>query len=609
MQNLEQRWGAALLACALSGCPGGSGGGTESSSTTTSGTTDDDTGSDTTTGTSGDTIGTTDDTATPTGSTTTAGGTAACRDEPDAPIFQHESGDVGTETWAAGMHVLAGGINVTGLLTVEPCSVIQVPDGAAIVVSDGGALHWVGTAEDPIIVTSSRPTGTPGDWVEIDIRATSVGPDNVFRHVVIEYGGGGTYGALWVEPGASIEVSDSVIRHSGDVGVVAEGYAALRNFVGNTLQDNAKGAVRIDPNGAGSLGVGTYAPNAVDGILLTAGAVTQSQTWLAHDAPYVATFGFSVETEAGSAQLTVDPGATIQMGSGSILQVGNNGGLTMVGTADKPITLTSSKSSGAPGDWLEIDVFSASADDLNRLDHVVIEHAGGGGYGQVWVEDGASIAIRNTTIRNGDDVGVENHGELREFAGNTLVDNAAGALRIDANAVDQLHTGIYGPNGVDGVLVLTDTIDHDATWEALGVPFIAGNGFAIATDAGSARLSFDPGSELRLGEGSILSVDLNGALRLDGTADAPVRITSAKPAPAGGDWLEIDLNEGSVGPENVFTHAEISYGGGSLYGQLWLADGAEVNLDHVTFSEAGNGCDIAGTGLINAMSTSFVPCP
>ncbi|MBZ5707927.1 hypothetical protein [Nannocystis pusilla] len=588
-----------LFTFVIAGCPPG--GGETTGSTGTGEITD-----GTTSG--GETVGSTD---VPTESTapTTGGAGAACRDEPDAPVFEHEAGDVGTETWPSGVHVLGGSIHVGGLLTVEPCSVIKVPDGASIAVADGGAVHWVGTAEDPIIVTSAKSSGMPGDWVEIDIHADSTGPENVLRHVVIEHGGGGSYGALWVETGASIELSDCTIRNSGDFGLVVAEDAELRNFVGNTLQDNASGALKIAPDGVGQLGAGTYAPNAVEGIHVTSGAVRTSQTWLTHDAPYVAAQGFSVETEAGSAQLTVEPGAVIKLGDGATLTVGNNGGLTLVGTAEQPITITSSKTSGAPGDWVEIDVHAASADEFNRFEYVIVEHGGGGNYGQVWVEEGASIAITNSTIRSGDDVGISNHGELRDFTGNTIVDNAAGALRIDADAVDQLQPGTYGPNPVDGIIIEAEAVSHDATWQALGVPFLAPNGFSVGVQAGSARLVLDPGVDLRLGEGATLSVDNNGALRLDGTADNPVRLGSAKPAPAPGDWLEIDINDGSVGPENVFTYAEIAHGGAGNYGQLYVATNAEVTLDHVSFSDAGEGCDVYANGVVNAISTDYVPCP
>lgn len=539
----------------------------------------------------------------------TTTGAGACIDEAGAPVFEHE-GVIGDETWAPGVHLVTVGLTVNGLLVVEPCSVIKMPNGGTIRVEDGGAIQWAGTAELPIRVTSAKPTGAPGDWGGVEIYASSVGPSNVVQHVTFEYGGASIYGSLWVQSGASIEVRDSTFTRSGDFGIMVEGGAELRDFTNNTLTNNAKGAAKIAPQNAGQLLAGTYSPNEVEGIVLEGPGVDADQTWLAHDAPYVAPQAFEVGTPNGSAQLTIAAGATIKIGDGATVRVRDNAGLTMIGTASQPITFTSAKSVGAPGDWGQIEIYSSSADDLNVFDHVIVEHGGGSIYGQVWLEGGASAAIRNTTIRSGSDVGlsVEATAELREFMGNTITDNAKGALTIGANEVDQLLDGTYGPNGVEGILIDYAKVDHDALWLDHAVPYLVNAGFTVGTDAGSALLEVEAGSELRVADGMTFRVETNGGLRLSGVDGNPVIVTSAKPTPAPGDWAEIDIYDGSVGPENVFSYAEISYGGGSIYGQVWVQAGAEVTLDHVTFSGAGMGCDVDEDGTVQPISTNYVPC-
>lgn len=547
-----------------------------------------------------------DDTATP----TTGTSVGACIDEAGATVFEHEGGVIQDETWQPGLHILKASLTVNGLLIVEPCSTIKMPDGGVISVRDGGAIRMLGTAELPIKVTSGKPVKARGDHSGIEIYDTSVGPNNALQHVTVEYGGAGGYGMLWLQAGASAAITDSAFQQSSDHGLVVETDAELREFTGNAVIDNAKGALRIAPRGAGQLGPGTYAPNDVDQILLDGAGVNSDSTWLAHDAPYVSVSGFEVTTPSGSARLTVSAGATIRLGNGAIVSVRDNAGLTMVGTADQPITLTSNKAVGSPGDWAEIDIYDASADLLNEFDHVVLEYGGSSVYGQLWVDSGASVAVRNSIIRDGADTGVyvAAGGELREFADNTVTGNAKGAVRLWANAVDQLQAGTYGPNGVDGIIVEDDTVDHDCQWQDHGVPYIFITGMRVRNDSGSALLEILAGAELRVGDGGILGVQDNGGLRLSGTADMPVRITSAKPAPAPGDWAEIDLYASSVGPENVFTYAEIAYGGGNVYGQVWVESSAAVTLDHVTFTGAGMGCDVYEGGAVNAIMTSYMAC-
>lgn len=546
------------------------------------------------------------------GSTTdepTTSGVGACIDEAGAPVFQHPGGVVMAETWKSGVHVVEGNLTVNGLLVVEPCSVIKMPDGGSMRVEDGGAIEWIGTAELPIRVTSNKPGGAPGDWTGIEIYSSSVGPSNVVQHVTFEYGGSSIYGQLWVQSGASIAIRDSVFRDGADYGILLEADVDLRDFTGNTLTGNAKGPIKLAPQDAGELLVGTYSPNAVEGIVIEGPPVDTAQTWLAHDAPYIAPSGFIVSTQAGSAALTIAAGTTIKLGDGATIRIEDNAGLSAIGSERAPITFTSAKSTGSPGDWDQIEFYAGSADELNLLDHVIVEHAGGSIYGQVWVQSEASVAIRDTTVRSGSDVGlyVEGTGALREFTGNTLTGNAKGALSIGANGVDSLLAGTYGPNGVEGIVVRHDTVDHDALWRAHQVPYLIDGGFFVEVDAGSALLEIEAGSELRLTDGAVISVRDNGGLRLAGVAGTPVKLTSGKPAPAPGDWGEIDIYESSVGPENVFTYAEIAYGGGSIYGQLWVQAKAQVTLDHVTFT-GGKDCDVYEDGTVQAMNSPYKTC-
>lgn len=600
--TLGWKWVCGLWVAAAVGC-GDSGGGSDSASGT--GSSGDETGGSTT----AEPTTTMEVPTTTTMDEPTTSGVGACIDEAGAPVFEHEAGVISAETWTAGVHVLAGSLNVNGLLVVEPCSVIKMPDGATIRVENGGAIAWAGTAELPIRVTSAKPGGAPGDWSGVEVYASSVGPSNVIQHVTFEYGGGSIYGQLWLEGGASLEVSDSTFKDSADYGIVLEGDVELRNFAGNTLTGNAKGPIKLAPRDAGELLAGTYSPNGVEGILIEGEGVDVAQTWLAHDAPYVAPGGFTVSTENGSAGLTIAAGATIKLGDGAVIRVDTNGGLAAMGTESEPVTFTSAKSTGSPGDWGQIEVYAASADELNVFDHVIVEHGGGSIYGQVWVQGEASLAVRNSTIRASAGVGmlIEEFGEVREFMGNTLTGNKEGALAIAASGVDSLLAGTYGPNDVEGIVVKYGYVDHDALWLAHQVPYLINDGFVVKVDAGSALLEVEAGAELRMAGDKVISVQNNGGLRLAGVDGNPVKVSSSKPAPAPGDWGQIEIYESSVGPENVFAYTEIAYGGASIYGQLWVQTNAEVTLDHVTFT-GGKGCDVDAEGTVNAMSSPYMTC-
>jgi len=545
------------------------------------------------------------------GADETGGVVNTCDDvEVAGNVYQH-SGTVGADTWGLGTHVISGSVALNGHVEVAPCARIEMADGARLRVRDGGSLAMLGEPGSPITVTSAKSSPARGDWDRIQIEASAVGPQNVFDNVVIEYGGGGSYGMVHVEDGASLAMTASVVRESEGLGMLVSGDGALRDFFDNALVDNAAGALSIAPDHAGDLGVGTYAPNDSEGIVLSGPGVAHDQTWLAHDAAYVALAGFAVYTPAGSAHLTVEAGASLLIGDGADIRVRTNGGLTLAGTEAAPITIRSAKSTGAPGDWDEIRIEAESVDALNDFDHVLIEHGGGSSYGAVWVQGGASLAMTETTVRASNNLGVLADGgaELRDFVDNTLTENALGPIEVGPAGVDALGAGVYGPNPVEGVRVSSGWADHDATWLDLGVPYVVPSGFHIGTEAGSANVVIEAGSSVLLGDAGDIRVRTNGSLTLDGTADSPVVIDSSKSTPAPGDWDEIRVEDDSVGPNNVFRYAEFRNGGGSAYGMLWVQSDAELTLENVSFVGAGAGCDIERDGFIAASGSSYVECP
>jgi hypothetical protein len=308
-------------------------------------------------------------------------------------------------------------------------------------------------------------------------------------------------------------------------------------------------------------------------------------------------------------RLEVQPCAIVELDPGTAITVRDTGALHMEGAADQPILVTSAKLDPAPGDWGGLEFYASSTDGDNVLRHVTIEYAGSTGYGSIWIEGGASVAIADSVIRDSSDVAIDaDHGaELREFAGNELVDNA-GAIRLGANEVDQLGAGVYGPNDEEGVFVEYDEVDHDAAWLALGVPYVADDGFRMRTETGSANLEIAAGVTLQLGPAAILGVDAKGGLHLAGTVDARVAVVSAKSPPAAGDWSQIEIDAASNGPANVFEHADIRHGGGGDYGQIWIDTDAELTLDDVVFEMSGDGCDIENHGTVSAPATTWVEC-
>ncbi|KFJ14387.1 hypothetical protein DR66_5432 [Delftia acidovorans] len=158
-------------------------------------------------------------------------------------------------------------------LTLEPGLVIQMEPGASFTVRDG-AVRAMGTAQQPITITSSRPQPAPGDWGEWRFLAGTRSGATQWAHVRIEYGSG-----LVVE-GASPGLDQvSILHHKGP-------------------------ALRVDlqssPRGSGLRAEG----NGLDAVLVPAGVITTSVQWALTGIPYLVEGGL---IEVGRAPFSIEP--------------------------------------------------------------------------------------------------------------------------------------------------------------------------------------------------------------------------------------------------------------------------------------------------------------
>ena len=532
--------------------------------------------------------------------------------------FDHEAGTIsGGASWAAGTHNVLGDINVTnGVLEVAACSTLRMANGAIISVSDNGAIKMIGRQDCPITVTSAKSVPVAGDWGYLELYSTGDNGANELEWVVLEYAGADDYGAIWMESGAGLGMSNTTIQHTASYGMVLENGVTLRSFTGNSLINNTKGPIDMYPNDVGQLGAGTYTPNTIDSIHVNGGTLSKDQTWLDHGTPYVIAASMSITTDAGSAHLTLSPGVTLKFDPTQGIDVNTNGGLTAVGTSGAPITFTSSKSSPASGDWYEIDIHNGSSDTFNHFEYVVIEYAGSSNdYGAIWIEGAASAQITSCTLKDSGGYGVMllAGGELRSFTGNTLTGNALGPVSIGANEVPMLGLGTYTPNTIEGIVVdQSREVTSSGTWKNLGVPYLLPVGLNLDVSSGSAHVTVEAGTTLKMGPSQIISVDTNAGLTLQGTSNAHVVVTSGKSGPAAGDWEEIDIYSASSSSQDVFTYTDLKYGGGATGGQLWVEDAAGVTLNNVTFSSTGGtsgGCDVVKDGASSSVTIAAGATP
>jgi hypothetical protein len=313
----------------------------------------------------------------------------------------HMSGSVpADETWTAdtGPHIVPVGTTVaaTATLTIEACAEVRI--GAGVTVTVRGALVADGRPGQRVLITSdgTAPFATIrnfGGTSSIRLAHTTVenGGDPLTTElhlaaavVVTGVQTDPTQGLLHVD---NVTVTGSLsngilLRESAGF---TSGSTAL-TVTGSTLHPVSLGAPDV-----GTLPDGDYTGNAIDEILVPGQVIVRDAA--IHDRGVAYRIGSPTTSaeivvdagDTGLATLTIDPGVTLRFSADGALwaeratgRLESNGALVAVGTAADPIVFTSAADPPAAGDWLGV-YFASTPRPTTRLDHVVVEYAGGNG--------------------------------------------------------------------------------------------------------------------------------------------------------------------------------------------------------------------------------------
>lgn len=333
---------------------------------------------------------------------------------PTAGPTIHKGGDVAAnEVWTAdgSPHIVERTVNIrnNATLTIEPCAEVRVAKGQYIHVAfpitpNTGTLIAEGTEHQPIKIVADKEGEA---WASLSIRAPGTAS---LKYVTFEGGGGGdfqdnttiaAYGDL--EDGADpiLAVDHVTIQKSIGAGVFMVNGAVFKQGSRDlTIRQSGSQAVpypiEIEEHGLDTLPTGDYTGNRKDEIQVNpAGGRTAGSGLLAdgtvHDRGVPYRVGTSVgdslkiggRTDGRLVTLTIEAGVVMKFHRGSALKVQHftnqepsTAALRALGTAAKPIVLTSAEDAPQPGDWMGI-WFGGVPGPTNQIDHVRVEYAGG----------------------------------------------------------------------------------------------------------------------------------------------------------------------------------------------------------------------------------------
>ena len=287
----------------------------------------------------------------------------------------------------------------------------------------------------------------------------------------------------------------------------------------------------------------------------------------------------NIDVPAGSS-LTIQPGTVVQMAGGAGLNV--QGTLLAQGTAAAPIVFTSAADRPKPGDWQYIALDQPSASG-SRLDFVRMFYGSwnGGDDGMLSVTGGAAPIISNSVFAQATQIGVWSDDTSRPIISDCVfASDGAAAISVSSEGAGLTNGTRLGP-GQRGIEVRDTAVTRDTVWHRQDAPFVLDG----ATVNPGATLTIEPGSVIRMVQGAALRDQ--GTLLAQGTAAAPIIVTSNAANPVPGDWQYFAI-DGPAASGSKFDYVQMFYGSwnGGDNGMLSITRGATPGIGNSVFAQA-----------------------
>lgn len=552
--------------------------------------------------------------------------------------------DATTGPWATGeVHIIQGTITVPQgqTLTVQPGVIVKFGINRSMTVA--GGLHVMGTAGNPVIITSleddsaggdhngngNATTPAPGDWRRLIVNSFSA--NTILQHCEFRYGGTATTGMIdWSATSGTLQ--NVTIRDSLGHGLRFT-YSGRATSVQNCVFDNCvRPVTRVRADAVTGFSNNTASGNSAGDVLFVDhpnAAVGGSDTW----GPSATLNGSGVLALAGSvhvvsgASLAIDAGMILKwMGTNGELDV--QGSLTTNGVAGNRVVLTCANddahggdsfmdgpTAGAAGDWYGVTTSASGSVSLAYTDVLFA----GGGSRAVGVDLGSGGGtLVDCRIADSAGSGLEPGSGPIQVSGCAFDNNALWAIdQLSISDIPNLTSCTAGGNGNGDAIVLgAGTLNASLTLGAVnsfngtGVfvfrnTLTVGNGVILTLDAGVILKANPVVPATRL--------NVSGSLVCAGTPAAPVVFTSlfddtaggdtnndgAATMPAPGDWNLVYFSHVSSG--NSMSHTQVRYGGSGGAASVFVASGSptDLTLDNCAVEDAlGAGLDANGHVLV-----------
>ncbi len=193
----------------------------------------------------------------------------------------------------------------------------------------------------------------------------------------------------------------------------------------------------------------------------------------------------------------------------------------------------------------------------------------------IYADNGSEPAITDTALYGNATDGFyasSTAGRSRSvlFADSSIQLNGGHPVVIPADYAGTLDSSCHmASDGGERVLVIADTLERDATWQALGAPFQVTGDIGVQGDS-APRLVIEAGVTLQLDADAGLAVGQSNSGSLEATAPTSViELSSSSSSPAAGDWDGILLGQHCDSSKVDLEGLWVGYGGGNGRGNIW----------------------------------------
>ena len=289
-------------------------------------------------------------------------------------------------------------INDGAILTVEPGVTLAFEGGVGLDVgaSSVGKLVAVGTAQSPIIFTSSSNPPLPGDWRAIHLWDGTMAGTKI-AYAKLDYCGADRNGCI---VGDGVQANLVTLDHLtiGHVGPDSDGileYDTNSNFIitNSIFNDIAPGQYAISVQAPSFAGIGTT--NTFNGgamIEVAGGTISTTTSWADPGTSIAVTSDTLFVEGPDNPVFTLGPGLTLAFDSLIEFDVGFSmpGKLVVAGTPSNHVVMTSLAAAPGQGDWVGVAIWENGTAQVSYAD---ISYAGSDG------SNGGDLILRsaNTT--------------------------------------------------------------------------------------------------------------------------------------------------------------------------------------------------------------------